>query len=73
MAETNPVKRLFNADRTRKKGLRAAVDAMCSHCVGCTATEQGDGIPDHMEEGFRITVKKCSAVGCPLHHVRPFQ
>lgn len=45
--------------------LRKAVDAMCAHCMGCTAS--------HMEPGFKHEIRHCSAPHCPLWEFRPYQ
>ena len=62
MAEFNPIARLA---ATEKHSLRAHINAMCAHCMGCTA--------DSVEEGFRSEVRHCSAPACPLWDVRPYQ
>ena len=67
-AEMNPIKRYY-AKPTRK----TAIFAMCAHCMGCTATEQGNGQEDHLEPCFRIEIRNCTAPGCPLFHFRPYQ
>lgn len=61
--EHNPVARL--AAMGEKPGLRACINAMCAHCMGCTA--------DHLEPGFRAQIRACTAPACPLHPVRPYQ
>lgn len=66
--ETNPIK-LSHQKPTRKN----AINATCAACVGCTATEQGNGLTDHLEPGFRGLIRECSASHCPLHAWRPFQ
>lgn len=59
--DQNPVRR--NLGNT--KSFRKAINAMCSHCVGCTA--------DEIEPGFRDDIRSCSAPACPLWNFRPFQ
>ena len=68
--ETNPVKRFY---KNGKKGWRAAINAMCAHCMGCSTHLQGPGFVDHIEPGFRVQIRDCSSPGCPLHHLRPYQ
>ena len=60
--EHNPITRLAD---TKKHSLRAHINAMCAHCMGCTA----EGI----NPGFRTEIRACSAPQCPLHKVRPYQ
>lgn len=62
MTENNPVKR--NCAKTTRK---RAIDAMCAHCVGVTAAEQGKGFSDHLEPGFRASIRHCTVTHCPLH------
>lgn len=57
---TNPILRQ-QANDTRK----TAIEAMCAHCVGCTA--------DSVEEGFRASIRDCRNFVCPLHGWRPYQ
>ena len=66
--QTNPIKRYY-----AKKGRKNAIYAFCSHCMGCTASEQGNGQTDHLEPGFRTEIRNCSAPGCPLFDYRPYQ
>ena len=66
--EDNPIKRHY-AKPTRK----TAINAMCAHCMGCTAVEQGNGQEDHLEKGFRHEIKNCSTYACPLFDFRPYQ
>lgn len=61
--QTNPVKKIAGKGKT--PSLRNHINAMCAHCMGCTAT--------HIETGFRDAVRACSAPQCPLHPVRPYQ
>ena len=44
---------------------RAAINAMCAYCMGCT--------DDHLEAGFRSEIRDCSAPHCPLWKLRPYQ
>jgi hypothetical protein len=67
--ENNPVKRFFD----NPNGFRAAINAMCATCVGCTAEKQGAGFKNHMEPGFRTTIKECVVTSCPLQGLRPYQ
>jgi len=66
--EVNPLKRHY-AKPTRK----SAIFAFCAHCMGCTATEQGNGYTDHMERNYAKAIRQCSAPSCPLYRFRPFQ
>ena len=59
--EHNPLAR-FNPLRD---GRKAAIDAMCAACVGCT--------PEEAEPGFKRAISKCSSKQCPLWTYRPFQ
>jgi len=58
--QTNPILK-YRA----KPGLRAAVTAMCAHCMGCT--------DESIEAGFRKDVRECSRTVCPLWAHRPYQ
>jgi hypothetical protein len=66
--EMNPIKRHY-AKPTRK----TAIFAMCSYCMGCTATEQENGQEDHLEPCFRTYIGNCTAPSCPLYGFRPYQ
>lgn len=68
--ETNPVKRFFER---RPPGMRAAVNAMCAQCAGCTSALQGSQFTDHIEPGFREVIGTCGITSCPLHTLRPYQ
>lgn len=68
--EANPVKRFFERG---KVGWRPAINAMCASCVGCSAQLQGKGFRDHVEAGFRDTIRQCAVFACPIHHLRPYQ
>jgi hypothetical protein len=50
-----------------RKSLRLAIDAMCHHCMGCTAA------PDYYEPGTKEEIRNCSAPKCPLWHFRPYK
>ena len=67
-AEMNPIKRYY-----AKPGRKSAINAFCSHCCGCEASEQGNGHREHLEAGFRTFIRQCTATGCPLFRYRPFQ
>jgi hypothetical protein len=69
----NPVSRFFALLTNGKKSRKAAIDAMCAHCMGCTAKEQGYRAEDWIEPGFREQIRTCSAPGCPLWEFRPFR
>ena len=60
MSYINP---LLNFDKSPTRG--KAIKAMCAHCMGCTR--------DHIEVGFRESVRNCTATGCPLYRYRPYQ
>jgi hypothetical protein len=51
------------SDRTTS--MRAAINAMCAHCMGCNA--------EHMESGYKDDIKNCTSTGCPLHPFRPYK
>ena len=68
--ENNPVKRYL---QNGKRGWRPAINAMCANCCGCTAQLQGDGFKDHLEPGFRDSIRQCAVFGCPIWHLRPYQ
>ena len=59
--EHNPIIRA----RAKPNSLRAAVNAMCAACMGCT--EQ------MIEPGFRNEIRDCSSRDCPLWAKRPYQ
>jgi len=69
----NPVSRFFKQKAQGKISRKAANDAMCAHCVGCTAKEQGFQQEDWIEPGFREQIRNCSSFGCPLRPFRPYQ
>ncbi len=69
----NPVSRHFALLTNGKRSLRAAVNAMCGHCMGCKAKEQGYSEEDWIEPGFRKQIRTCSAHACPLWEFRPYQ
>jgi len=66
--EMNPITRAV-----QKPSRKHAVNAMCAHCVECTASLQGNGLTDHLEAGFRVVIRNCVATHCPLHSWRPYQ
>lgn len=45
-----------------RPSLRAAIDAMCKHCIYDPGSGNG---------GWREQVANCSSSNCPLHLVRP--
>ncbi len=47
------------------KSLRLAVNAMCFHCMGCTA--------ENYEPGTKIAIRECTSTTCPLWHFRPYK
>lgn len=61
--EHNPIVRLIKLEKAGKRSLRASIDAMCAHCMGCTSNS--------VESGFRREIRGCTAYNCPLHNVRP--
>ena len=69
----NPVSRHFALLTINRRSMRAAFDAMCAHCMGCTAKEQGYGEEDWIEPGFRKLIRNCTSPGCPLWEFRPYQ
>lgn len=69
-SESNPVKRFYE---NGKAGWRPAINAMCGFCVGCSAQLQGEMFTDHIEPGFRETIRQCAVFACPIHHLRPYK
>jgi hypothetical protein len=69
----NPVSRLFALLAEGKRSPTAAIAAGCAHCMGCTAKEQGQGMKDWIEPGFREQIRNCTSSGCPSWQFRPFQ
>ena len=69
----NPVSRFFALLAQGKKSRQAAINAMCAHCMGCTAKEQGFREEDWIEPGFRMQIRNCSSQGCSLWEFRPFR
>jgi hypothetical protein len=59
--QSNPIVKFHSVPHSRK----AAINAMCAMCMGCTATS--------LEAGFRNMVKNCASTSCPLHAFRPYQ
>jgi hypothetical protein len=59
--EHNPIIRA----QSKPNSKRAAIDAMCAACMGCS--EQ------MIEPGFRNEIRDCSAPDCPLWAHRPYQ
>jgi len=62
MAEYNPLQRL---KKSKIRSLRASIDAMCAHCMGCTLEE--------INPGYVNEIRNCTAPNCPLFAVRPHQ
>jgi hypothetical protein len=60
MSTYNPLLQ-YEKKRTRQR----AIKAMCAHCMGCTK--------DHIEQGFRESIRNCTAPNCPLYFYRPYQ
>tara|TARA_R110001592_G_C13163626_1_gene749165 strand:+ start:2782 stop:3090 length:309 start_codon:yes stop_codon:yes gene_type:complete len=56
----NPVKRAL-IQPSRKN----VINAKCAECFGCTF--------DHIEPGFRESIRYCSSLSCPLLPFRPYQ
>ena len=59
--ERNPMRRFFLAGGSRK----AAIDAMCAHCLGCSI--------DSVEPGYQAAIKHCRSEACPLWRFRPYR
>ena len=59
--ERNPMRRFFLAGGSRK----AAIDAMCAHCMGCSI--------DSVEPGYQAAIKHCQSEACPLWRFRPYR
>ena len=62
MSEFNPVLRY---EQSKNKTRKAAINAMCAHCMGCTSKS--------IERGFASNIKHCSVQNCPLYVFRPYQ
>lgn len=60
--ETNPVAKFANAEKQTRS---LAIAAKCAECVGCTE--------NHVEPGFRASVKECTSFQCPLYNFRPYK
>ena len=69
----NPVSRFFKLLAQGKATRKTTIHAMCAHCMGCSAKEQGFPQGDWIEPGFREQIRSCSSSGCPLGVFRPFQ
>ncbi len=55
----------WNDKPDKSSSMRAAINAMCAHCMGCSA--------DHMEPGYKEDIKNCTSTACPLWHFRPYK
>ncbi len=62
MAEHNAYKKYMESE---KKTRSAAIKAMCANCMGCTL--------EHLEPGYRDSIRNCTAPQCPLYPFRPYQ
>ena len=69
----NPVSRHFALLEKGKRSPMAAIAASCSQCMGCTAKEEGEGVEDWIEPGFRGRIRDCTSSGCGNWEFRPFQ
>jgi len=69
----NPVSRFYALLAQGKQSRKAADDAFCAHCMGCTAKEQGPNYEDWIEPGFRALIRDCTTTGCPKWVFRPYQ
>ena len=58
---TNPIIKA----QQKPKSMRAAINAKCAECMGCTINET--------EPGFRSMIRDCTAGDCPLYNLRPYQ
>lgn len=58
--ESNPLKQ-YQSKPTRAM----AIKAMCAHCMGCTS--------EHIEQGFKQSIRDCDSTHCPLHRFRPYR
>jgi hypothetical protein len=56
----NPILKALNNPKSRS----AAIAAKCADCVGCNL--------NHLEPGFRTTIRECELYHCPLHTFRPY-
>ena len=61
MRNHNPVERYYILPKTPKR----AIAAKCAGCMGCTK--------DHLEEGFKNEIRRCSAQDCSLYLFRPYK
>jgi len=66
--EMNPMVRFY-----KKSTRKGAIHAKCCECMGCSAEAQGSGYKNHLEAGFSVHIRNCSAPTCPLFSFRPFQ
>lgn len=57
---TNPILK-FEQKPTRGN----AIKAKCAECMGCTK--------DAIEPGFRVLIRDCSSLSCPLYQFRPYR
>jgi len=60
MSQPNPILQLKKNPGSRL----LAIKAMCAQCFGCTE--------NHLEEGFRQSIRECSSTHCALYELRPF-
>ena len=60
MNQPNPILQSKRNPRSRV----LAIKAMCAQCLGCTE--------DHLEKGFRQSIRECSSTNCSLYELRPF-
>ena len=60
MSQPNPILQLKKNPGSRL----LAIKAMCAQCFGCTE--------NHLEEGFRQSIRECSSIHCALYELRPF-
>lgn len=48
-----------------RDGRKAAIEAMCAACMGCTS--------EKAEPGFKRAISECTSKQCPLWTFRPYQ
>lgn len=60
---TEPEYNVIVRAKSRPHSMRAAINAMCAHCMG--------GTSEAMATGWRQDVDGCTATDCPLNGLRP--
>ena len=60
MSQSNPILQLKKNPRSRS----LAIKAKCAEGFGCTE--------DHLEKGYRQSIRECPSTNCALYDFRPF-